>query len=315
MDQDLPTPHFINKTALKKDKRFIIWLNRQPDSRLTFAENLIFSALSRKSASQRGLARLTGMCRKKTIPDAITKLLELGLCGSQGGKYSAREPQDLGNWITWNNPAPKRWQDKVTYFKIYRLNPTSTRTPRQNALFCKIYDFPGKLPSYYATCLGMSSRTVYDQLKTLRKQGLITQNGCYIPESIPDQWLSKPVVDSVVAPSVRKYLFGLQETWLDPEVAIARIELASESLASHFGHTPSYLRRYWSETFKAIYSSHRILAFVSESHKIAAHVIKTGRTRSYLKSTTALVVKQLATVPVERTICWSFEPDLLFQSL
>ena len=315
MDQDLPTAHFINKTALKKDKRFIIWLNRHPNSQLTFPENLIFSAISRKSASQRELARLTGLCRKKTIPAAMQKLLELGLCESTGGKYSAREPQDFGNWITWDNPSPQRWQDRVTYFKIYRLDPTSTRTPRQNALFCKIYDFPGKLPSYYATCLGMSSRTVYDQLKTLREEGLITQKGCHIPESIPDQWLSKPVLDSVVAPSVRKFLFGLQDAWLEPEVAIKKIELASESLASHFRHTPRYLRRYWDETFKAIHSSNRILAFISESHRIMAHVMRTGRTKRYLQSTTALVVKQLATVPVERTIHWNFEPELLLRSL
>lgn len=313
MDKHLSNS-LINKSALKKDKQFIIWLNRHPDSQLTFSENLIFSAISRKAASQRGLARLTRLGRKKTIPDAIERFLELGLCERTGGKYAALEPHDLSNWITWDNPSPTRWQDKITYFKIYRPSRTAKLTARQNALFSKIRDFPGKLPSYYGTCLGIPLRTVYDQLKTLRNNGLITQTGCYIPEWIPDQWLNKSIVGSVVPPSVRKFLFGQQEPWLEPEVAVAKIESVSESLAAHFGHSPSYLRRYWDETFKAIHSSNRILAFISESHKIAAHVIRNGKTRSFLKSTTSLVIKQLGTVPIDRTIHWSFEPDSLLRT-
>jgi hypothetical protein len=312
MDED---SQFINAADLKKDKRFIIWLNRHRDSKLSYAENLIFSTISRKSASQHELARITGLCRKKTIPNAIRKLIELGLCESRDGRYSAREPQDFANWITWDNPEAKRWLDNLFYFKIYRTDPASKLTARQNALFCKILNYPGKWPSYYATCLGMSSRSVYDQLVSLRSLGLIAKKGCYVPESIPDQWLSKPVVDSVIHPSVRKFLCGLQGSWLEPEVAIQKIEVASEALASHFGHTPSYLRRFWNETFIALYHPQRILAFVSESPKIAAHVITTGRTRKYLKTTTALVVKQLAAVPVEGAIYWNFEPDLLFRSL
>jgi hypothetical protein len=138
---------------------------------------------------------------------------------------------------------------------------------------------------------------------------------CRVPESIPDLWLSKPVVNSVVTLSMRKYFHEMQDGWLQPEVAIQKIKEASEALASHFGHTPKYLRRYWNESFNALSDPNLITAFVQESGKITAHVIAKGKTRKFLKTTRDLVVKQLAACPVERSMYWSFDPAMLFKAL
>lgn len=307
----------ISPVTLKAEKRFLIWLNSQPTSPLTFAENLVFSVIARKPASKRSLAKLTGLCRIKTIPKVIDKLSELGLCECKDGRYTALEPnaQQLPWWLTWDNRDAKRWQDKLTYFKIYRPNSTSGLTTRQNALFCKILNFPSKLPSYYATCLGLPRRTVFDQLSKLRSLGLISKEGCRIPESVPDQWLPKPAAQSLIAPSIRKFFDDLKDGWLMPGVAIKKMEQSSDLLSSHFGHTSKYLRRYWIETFRSLNDADRIEAFVQESGKITGHVIATGRTRKYLKTTTALVVKQLAAWPLDRIMYWEFDPATLFKTL
>jgi hypothetical protein len=128
-------------------------------------------------------------------------------------------------------------------------------------------------------------------------------------------WVSKPVDQAVISPGMRKFFYEMQDGWLQPERAIKKIEEASEALASHYGHTPKYLRRYWNDTFTALYAPNRITAFVQESGKITDYVIAKGKTRKYLTTTRDLVVKQLADWPLERAMYWSFDPTSLFKSL
>jgi hypothetical protein len=261
---------------------------------------------------------MTGLCRKRTIPTVIAKLSDIGLCGLKDGKWTAREPNDeqLEWWRTWKNPTPKRWQDKVTYFRIYRPSASSEISLRQSALFSKILSWPNKLPSYYATCLGFPRRTAFTQLSKLRSLGLVSCDGCRVPESIPDLWLSKPVGVSVIAPVVRRFFNDLKDGWFMPGVGIQKIEQASEALASHFGHTSRYLRRYWADSFKRLAEPSRIEVFVREAESVMSYVIANGRTRKYLKTTTDLVIKQIQAWPRETNIwLWHFDPTLLFKSL
>ena len=133
-----------------------------------------------KLLSKRALAKLSGLDRTRTLPNALNGLIAMSLAEVVGNKYRAMEaPAAIFSY----KPASgeDRWYKRLNGFRL--LVPTSPcpLSGRMVAVFSLLHspNMLGTGPAQIAGILGISKRTASRALSALIKAGLI--NGLHQP--------------------------------------------------------------------------------------------------------------------------------------
>jgi hypothetical protein len=130
---------------------------------------------NKAAVNNKQIARGTGLCRSRTIPNSLKILEDEGLLGGTDAQVFPHQGQSFDWFVQMKNVQNKPWYARVAYLKIWipSTSPDSL-TPRHNAVYWLIRLKPRQRQVYYAKCLGIDEKTVARAITRLRKLELVS---------------------------------------------------------------------------------------------------------------------------------------------
>ncbi|WP_254513857.1 hypothetical protein [Anatilimnocola floriformis] len=182
---------------MKETKKRSIVLSTTTQCPLNFAELVVYSYCwfrQRKGLpiTRIGIERDTGLTRKGLDAAAITNLCNTGLLTVTGNIIKANEPPAH----YFHVPKKEKAKFPFCYFSYYVRSTNSELSARMNVLYWRISDNPYQSIATYAGSLGLTWKTVKENLKDLRELGLVAEDNIVaVPpaEALHSLWKDKDI--------------------------------------------------------------------------------------------------------------------------
>lgn len=306
-----PPTRKIKADTLKQNdklKFYSLVLHRTKVNPFTIPQHLVYSALVRSPLNYVDLATRTGLDRGTTVPLAVKSLEEMGLAEFTEKGWIGKEPPK--DWF-YESGDKERWIDRVTYFSVFQQEHPIL-TVNENVLFCRILDYPDRLPAYYLTTLGGAKKSLYRAMQTLIERGLIRRygKGLVVPQEIPDYWAAQEgeAVFRYFPVKMEKFLVTDDlKTYARPRID----EFIAAMLERGFG-TPEGWNRVFAEIAPEKLSVTSLDSLVRQLPKITSYYSANAKSWKYVSSGLSKIIDELRKAEVNKfEMFWTFDPATL----
>jgi DNA-binding MarR family transcriptional regulator len=251
-------------------------LNRKSPNPLSFNEQLVYSCLVRhgKGATQKQLARATGLERSTCVRSALRVLHGHGLAAKRGRRWHACEPPgEAAGWFACRSDVPPDapWPRRFAYWWLGLRSRTCPLTLKQLAVYFKHVNLGRCSVKGLAGSLGLDRNTVRTAVARLRELGLLGQDPR--PRRLSGDQLAW-LLDRRPGKQPLKISTLVNFSRLDPDRAQALAGLLDRTAQpmTDAGYSEHDIRRYWAYVFESSKTFGVLEAFVPQFFKVFADV-------------------------------------------